>query len=197
MACSPRQRTSPRDRAASARRAGTGGGGPRSTRRGQDGVPAGPEVPSDPVQAGPGLPPGPRPRQLRRTTGARSGRAADRSPSSVSPCRRASGAVHRRPCRPAQNRVETIRRRSKSRTEGGSPFVRDDNQSFLLANAWYSTRDLAAWLRVNTSTLRRWRTARPPQGPPFVAVSERVIMYSAVDVEEWLRRHRTVPRRDA
>ncbi|MFE9822096.1 hypothetical protein ACFYSH_07955 [Streptomyces sp. NPDC005791] len=28
-------------------------------------------------------------------------------------------------------------------------------------------------------------------------VSERVIMYSAVDVEEWLHRHRTVPRRDA
>ncbi|WP_329524252.1 protein kinase [Streptomyces jietaisiensis] len=35
--------------------------GPRSTRRGQDGVPAGPEVPSGPVQAGTGLPPVPAP----------------------------------------------------------------------------------------------------------------------------------------
>ncbi|POG48365.1 DNA-binding protein [Streptomyces sp. ZL-24] len=52
-------------------------------------------------------------------------------------------------------------------------------------------------LRVDTSTLRRWRTARPPQGPPFIAVSERVVMYSAIDVEEWLRRRRTVPHRNA
>ncbi|MEU1171753.1 helix-turn-helix transcriptional regulator [Streptomyces microflavus] len=88
-------------------------------------------------------------------------------------------------------------RQTHTKDEGGAPFVRDDNQSFLLADAWYSTRDLAACLHVNTSTLRRWRTARPPQGPPFVAVSERVVMYSAVDIEEWLRRHRTVPRRDA
>ncbi|PVC78838.1 DNA-binding protein [Streptomyces sp. CS065A] len=73
----------------------------------------------------------------------------------------------------------------------------DDSQSPLLANVWYSTRDLAARLRVDTSTLRRWRTARPPQGPPFVAVSERVIVYSAVDVEEWPRCRRTVPRGDA
>ncbi|MEU2573589.1 helix-turn-helix transcriptional regulator [Streptomyces anulatus] len=88
-------------------------------------------------------------------------------------------------------------RQTHTKDEGDAPFVRDDNQSFLLANTWYSTRDLAACLRVNTSTLRRWRTARPPQGPPFVAVSERVVMYSAVDVEEWLRRRRTVPCRDA
>ncbi|MGC4951086.1 helix-turn-helix domain-containing protein [Streptomyces sp. DT224] len=79
----------------------------------------------------------------------------------------------------------------------GSPFVQDDSRSILLSNAWYSTSDLAACLRVDSSTLRRWRTARPPQGPPFVAVSERVIMYSAVDVEEWLHSHRTDPRREA
>ncbi|MCC9705935.1 hypothetical protein E4N62_12145 [Streptomyces sp. MNU76] len=46
---------------------------------------------------------------------------------------------------------------------------------------------------MDASTLRRWRTAQPPQGPPFVTVSERVVMYSALDVEEWLRRRRTVP----
>lgn len=65
--------------------------------------------------------------------------------------------------------------------------------SSLLASAWYTTSDLAARLRVDTSTLRRWRTARPPQGPPFVTISERVIMYSALDVDEWLCNRRTVP----
>ncbi|WP_268269162.1 helix-turn-helix domain-containing protein [Streptomyces sp. MNU76] len=71
--------------------------------------------------------------------------------------------------------------------------VSPDNQAPLLTNVWYSTSDLAACLRVDASTLRRWRTAQPPQGPPFVTVSERVVMYSALDVEEWLRRRRTVP----
>ncbi|MGW3627835.1 helix-turn-helix transcriptional regulator [Streptomyces sp. NPDC000880] len=71
--------------------------------------------------------------------------------------------------------------------------VSPHNQAPLLTNSWYSTSDLAACLRVDASTLRRWRTAQPPQGPPFVAISERVVMYSALDVEEWLRRQRTVP----
>lgn len=63
----------------------------------------------------------------------------------------------------------------------------------LPEHSWYSTSDLASWLRVDASTLRRWRTATPPQGPPFVTVSERVILYSALDVETWLRKRRTVP----
>ncbi|MFI6023672.1 helix-turn-helix transcriptional regulator [Streptomyces sp. NPDC051287] len=71
--------------------------------------------------------------------------------------------------------------------------VHDGSNSSLLANGWYSTSDLAVCLHVDASTLRRWRTARPPQGPPFVSVSERVVMYSALDVEEWLRSRRTVP----
>ncbi|MGW6390967.1 helix-turn-helix transcriptional regulator [Streptomyces sp. NPDC055103] len=65
----------------------------------------------------------------------------------------------------------------------------------LLAGNWYSTTELAAHLRVDASTLRRWRTARPPQGPPFISVSERVVLYSATDVEEWLHRRRTTPDR--
>ncbi|MDX2930544.1 MULTISPECIES: helix-turn-helix transcriptional regulator [Streptomyces] len=73
------------------------------------------------------------------------------------------------------------------------PAVSPDNQAPLLTNPWYSTSDLAARLKVDASTLRRWRTAQPPQGPPFVTVSERVVMYSALDVDEWLRRRRTVP----
>ncbi|MER5214602.1 helix-turn-helix domain-containing protein [Streptomyces sp. NPDC002838] len=71
--------------------------------------------------------------------------------------------------------------------------VSPDSRAPLLTSAWYSTSDLAACLRVDASTLRRWRTAQPPQGPPFVTVSERVVMYSALDVEEWLRHRRTVP----
>ncbi len=63
----------------------------------------------------------------------------------------------------------------------------------LVNSAWYSTKDLAQQLRIDASTLRRWRTARPPQGPPFVHVSDRVIMYSALDVEEWLRSRRIDP----
>ncbi len=88
-------------------------------------------------------------------------------------------------------------RQTHTKNEDGAPFVQEDSRSSLLANAWLSTRDLAGCLRADTSTLRRWRTARPPQGPPFVAVSDRVVMYSAVDVGGWLHSRRTVPRRDA
>ncbi|WP_284715008.1 helix-turn-helix transcriptional regulator [Streptomyces sp. G2] len=65
------------------------------------------------------------------------------------------------------------------------------------AGTWYSTRELATALRVDVSTLRRWRTSRPPQGPPFVSISERVVMYSAADVDEWLQSRRTAPNRKA
>ncbi|WSU40524.1 helix-turn-helix domain-containing protein [Streptomyces sp. NBC_01089] len=87
-------------------------------------------------------------------------------------------------------------RQTHTKNEKNSQFALADSRSPLLASAWYSTRELAAWLRVDASTLRRWRTARPPQGPPFVSVSERVVMYSANDVEEWLLSRRTNPRRD-
>ncbi|MDI6104383.1 helix-turn-helix domain-containing protein [Actinoplanes sp. NEAU-A12] len=48
-------------------------------------------------------------------------------------------------------------------------------------------------LRVDPSSIRRWRTARPVQGPPFIQLSERVIMYSIEDVREWLVSRRTTP----
>ncbi|QXV62909.1 DNA-binding protein [Amycolatopsis sp. TNS106] len=56
-----------------------------------------------------------------------------------------------------------------------------------------STEEVAALLHVDPSTVRRWRTARPPQGPPFVPLSERVIVYSASDVDAWLRSRRVDP----
>jgi hypothetical protein len=67
----------------------------------------------------------------------------------------------------------------------------------LLTGHWYSTEELAALLGVDPSSIRRWRTADPPQGPPFVRLSARVTVYSATDVEEWLRRRRTDPEQAA
>ena len=67
----------------------------------------------------------------------------------------------------------------------------------LLLGRWYSTDELAELLGVDPSSVRRWRTARPPQGPPFVRVSSRVTMYSAADIETWLRSRRIDPGRAA
>jgi predicted DNA-binding transcriptional regulator AlpA len=63
----------------------------------------------------------------------------------------------------------------------------------LLTGRWYSTEELAARLGVDPSTVRRWRTADPLQGPPFVRLSARVVVYNAEDVEAWLRKRRTDP----
>ncbi len=63
----------------------------------------------------------------------------------------------------------------------------------LIAGRWYSTEELAQLLGVDASSVRRWRTSRPPQGPPFVRLSSRLTIYSAVDVEEWLRSRRVDP----
>ncbi|MBP5935476.1 helix-turn-helix domain-containing protein [Streptomyces sp. LBUM 1476] len=62
-----------------------------------------------------------------------------------------------------------------------------------MSGTWLTTETLALLLNIDPSTLRRWRTARPPQGPPFVRLSERVVMYSDHDVETWLHQHRTTP----
>ncbi|GGX43206.1 hypothetical protein GCM10010515_07530 [Streptomyces fructofermentans] len=105
---------------------------------------------------------------------------------------------------PPEPIAASTNRQPRKQQEGAPPSVarrtvsvQDDNRSSLLADAWYSTSDLAARLHVDASTLRRWRTARPPQGPPFVSISERVVLYSALDVAEWLRSRRTVPGREA
>jgi predicted DNA-binding transcriptional regulator AlpA len=66
-------------------------------------------------------------------------------------------------------------------------------ESRLVDGKWLTTEELADLLNVDSSTVRRWRTARPPQGPPFVPLSERVTVYSASDVEAWLRSRRVDP----
>jgi predicted DNA-binding transcriptional regulator AlpA len=63
----------------------------------------------------------------------------------------------------------------------------------LLHGHWYTTDELAKLLGVDGSTIRRWRTSRPVQGPPFVQLSERVTIYAANDVEQWLRSRRIDP----
>lgn len=63
-----------------------------------------------------------------------------------------------------------------------------------LYGGWLSTEELATLLNVDSSTVRRWRTQEPLAGPPFVRLSERVVIYSAVDVEDWLAVVRTDPR---
>ncbi|MER6097492.1 helix-turn-helix domain-containing protein [Streptomyces sp. NPDC001728] len=67
----------------------------------------------------------------------------------------------------------------------------------LIAGKWLTTDEFAGILNVDPSTLRRWRTARPPQGPPFVRMSDRITLYSATDVELWLRSRRVEPEQAA
>ncbi|WP_280346294.1 helix-turn-helix domain-containing protein [Nocardia neocaledoniensis] len=63
----------------------------------------------------------------------------------------------------------------------------------LSADGWYTTEEVAALLKVDPSSLRRWRTAVPPQGPPFVHLSGRVTRYLGTDLFAYLRRNRTDP----
>jgi transposase-like protein len=63
----------------------------------------------------------------------------------------------------------------------------------LLDGGWFTTEELARMLGVDPSTLRRWRTARPRQGPPFICLSSRVTLYSARDVRHWLATRRIDP----
>lgn len=77
------------------------------------------------------------------------------------------------------------------------PSQNEDTAAELLGGQWYSTEELAKLLGVDASSLRRWRTSRPAQGPPFVRLSSRVTVYSALDVEQWLRSQRVNPGRAA
>jgi hypothetical protein len=56
-----------------------------------------------------------------------------------------------------------------------------------------TTEEVAKLLRVDPSTVRRWRTSRPVQGPPFIQMSERLTLYAPEDVRLWLSRRRIDP----
>jgi len=85
---------------------------------------------------------------------------------------------------------------------GASHLVRfpqegPDMDADLITSRWYSTEELAELLGVDPSSVRRWRTSRPSQGPPFVRLSARYTIYSAADVEAWLQSRRIDPGRTA
>ncbi|MEU6563325.1 helix-turn-helix transcriptional regulator [Nocardia nova] len=63
----------------------------------------------------------------------------------------------------------------------------------IRASAWYTTEEVASVLKVDASSLRRWRTARPPQGPPFVTISDRTTRYHGADVLAYLESRRIDP----
>ncbi|MGW7442028.1 hypothetical protein [Kitasatospora sp. NPDC054795] len=76
----------------------------------------------------------------------------------------------------------------------GSAHEADPAPEFdLLHSGWYSTEELASLLTVDPSTLRRWRSATPPQGPPFVQIAPRLYLYSIPDTQLWLAQKRTDP----
>lgn len=77
------------------------------------------------------------------------------------------------------------------------PSHDEDHTAELLSGRWYSTEELANLLGVDASSIRRWRTSRPVQGPPFVKLSSRVTVYNARDVERWLLTRRVDPGRAA
>lgn len=56
-----------------------------------------------------------------------------------------------------------------------------------------TTQEVAALLRVDPSSVRRWRAETPPQGPPFVRLSERIVLYAEADVQRWLGERRIAP----
>jgi predicted DNA-binding transcriptional regulator AlpA len=65
----------------------------------------------------------------------------------------------------------------------------------VLDDGFLSTEQLAELIGVDASTLRRWRTAEPPEGPPFVPISERVTKYCRSDVRQWIAQRRISPAR--
>jgi hypothetical protein len=56
-----------------------------------------------------------------------------------------------------------------------------------------STEELASLIHVDPSTLRRWRNAMRPAGPPFTRLSPRVVVYNIVDVRRWIALGRIDP----
>jgi predicted DNA-binding transcriptional regulator AlpA len=71
----------------------------------------------------------------------------------------------------------------------------EDVPASLRTSSLLTTEEVARLLRVDPSSVRRWRAERPPQGPPFIRLSDRVVHYDAGDVQDWLNERRTIPGR--
>jgi hypothetical protein len=74
-----------------------------------------------------------------------------------------------------------------SRSQASDSVPAADGKEFM------TTEEVARLLRVDPSSVRRWRTATPMQGPPYVRLSERVVKYRREDVEHWLAGRRVDP----
>jgi predicted DNA-binding transcriptional regulator AlpA len=101
---------------------------------------------------------------------------------------------------PATHHPTTVRQlaiKPPKEKEAMDPSTDENHAADLVGGRWYSTEELATLLGVDASSVRRWRTSRPPQGPPFVKLSSRVTVYSAIDVAHWLRSRRVDPGRAA
>lgn len=55
---------------------------------------------------------------------------------------------------------------------------------------FYTTEEMAKILKVDPSTLRRWRRLTKPKGPTATPISERTWRYYHADFAEWLNRRR-------
>jgi hypothetical protein len=62
--------------------------------------------------------------------------------------------------------------------------------SQFTVDAFYTTEEMAKILRVDPSTLRRWRRLTKPKGPTATPISERTWRYYHADFAEWLNRRR-------
>lgn len=60
----------------------------------------------------------------------------------------------------------------------------------VLEDVFLSNAQLAELIGVDASTFRRWRTAEPPEGLPFISISGRVTKYCRSDVRRWIAQRR-------
>lgn len=81
---------------------------------------------------------------------------------------------------------------SVTRAEASRPAA-ETTPSRPQASRFLTTEEVAQLLRVDASSVRRWRAGRPQQGPPFIRLSERVVLYDVDDLHAWLDARRTTP----
>ena len=60
----------------------------------------------------------------------------------------------------------------------------------FVVDFFYTTEEMAKILKVDPSTLRRWRRLKIPKGPKATCISERTWRYYHADFAEWLNRRR-------
>jgi Helix-turn-helix domain len=76
---------------------------------------------------------------------------------------------------------------------GAPPHPVEVAPARLRTSPLLTTEEVARLLRVDPSSVRRWRAEQPPQGPPFIRLSDRVVLYHAGDLQDWLDERRTAP----